>query len=384
MIAFRRHLLFLARLAAVAALLLAGGLVLTAAGARPKDAAGSKKLIEMGWDEPDTRFLRDHIARMERTPFDGCVFHVMYRGADGRDSNFTWQVWGRRAFTRGQLQSAFDDLRATRFRTMRHNFLRVNATPADLDWFDDHSAVMANMRLAAQLARAGGCDGVMLDLEQYQAKLWWYTKQRDAGTRSWDEYAAQVRRRGAQVMDALQDGFPDLTVFLTFGYSLAWQERPQGALSQRSTGLVAPFTDGLFDAARGRTRIVDGHEMSYAYRSPAQFKAARQRVRSDLLPIVANPDAYRARGSVGFGIWMDNDWRAHGWDTAKPGRNYFPPDTFATALLGAVEATDEYVWIYSEKPRWWDTDTLYRGIPRSYLNAVKRAQKKAHGQRRRG
>ena len=36
----------------------------------------SKKLIKMGWDEPDTRFMRAHIAQMERSPFDGCVFHL--------------------------------------------------------------------------------------------------------------------------------------------------------------------------------------------------------------------------------------------------------------------------------------------------------------------
>jgi hypothetical protein len=33
-----------------------------------------KKLIEFGWDEPDTTYLRAHIAEMEKTPFDGTVF----------------------------------------------------------------------------------------------------------------------------------------------------------------------------------------------------------------------------------------------------------------------------------------------------------------------
>ena len=38
-------------------------------------SASQKRLIEFGWDEPDTAFLRRHIAQMERSPFDGCVFH---------------------------------------------------------------------------------------------------------------------------------------------------------------------------------------------------------------------------------------------------------------------------------------------------------------------
>ena len=33
-----------------------------------------KKLIEFGWDEPDTAFLRAHLGEMEKTPFDGCVY----------------------------------------------------------------------------------------------------------------------------------------------------------------------------------------------------------------------------------------------------------------------------------------------------------------------
>ena len=50
----------------------------------------SKKLIEFGWDEPDTAFLRQHLAEMEQTPFDGCVFHAGCELAGGRKGSFTW------------------------------------------------------------------------------------------------------------------------------------------------------------------------------------------------------------------------------------------------------------------------------------------------------
>ena len=33
----------------------------------------SKKLIEFGWDEPDTAFMRKHAAQMDATPFDATV-----------------------------------------------------------------------------------------------------------------------------------------------------------------------------------------------------------------------------------------------------------------------------------------------------------------------
>jgi hypothetical protein len=37
----------------------------------------SKKLIEWGWDEPDTKFMRANITEMGPFPFDGLAFHVI-------------------------------------------------------------------------------------------------------------------------------------------------------------------------------------------------------------------------------------------------------------------------------------------------------------------
>ena len=108
-------------------------------GARGSEPQESKAIIEFGWDEPDTAFLRDHHAAMEQTPFDGCVFHVMAREPEpgAAPENLTWLVWGRRAFHRAEVQSAVDDLKAISWKRFHHNFLRFNTTPANLDWFDD-------------------------------------------------------------------------------------------------------------------------------------------------------------------------------------------------------------------------------------------------------
>jgi hypothetical protein len=198
--------------------LLALGWILSCLVAADLVAAGSKskKLIEFGWDEPDTAFLRQHLAEMERTPFDGCVFHANYGRVGGRKGSFTWDGWGTNAFTEADLKAAFDDLKAIRSSRFKHNFLRFNTTPANFDWFDDHAAVLSNARLAARLARAGKCPGLLFDIEQYNAPLFDYRKQRDAKTKSWELYATQVRRRSREVMEAFQDGYPGLTVFLTF------------------------------------------------------------------------------------------------------------------------------------------------------------------------
>ncbi len=344
------------------------------AAAQPK----SKKLIEFGWDEPDTAFLRQHLKAMEQTPFDGCVFHAGYELARGRKGSFTWDSWSTNAFTGADVKKAFDDLKTLRPSRFKQNFLRFNTTPANLDWFDDHTAVLSNCRLAARLARAGKCPGLLFDIEQYDKPLFEYRQQRGAKTKSWEVYAAQVRQRGREVMGAFQEGYPGLTVFLTFGYSLPWLESGagRGALAECHYGLLAPFLDGLVEAARGSTRLVDGHEISYGYKEAAQFTAAYQSMRSRLLPIVRDPEKYHRIVSLGFGVWMDQDWRKHGWNVEDPSKNYFTPETFETSVRAALTTADEYVWIYTETPRWWSQNGEMVKLPPAYADALRRARLK--------
>src|SRR5579885_647165 len=53
-----------------------------------------KKVVEWGWDEPDTKFIDRNIGRMEQLPFDGLVFHV--NGSKGE--SLVWQAWGKHRF----------------------------------------------------------------------------------------------------------------------------------------------------------------------------------------------------------------------------------------------------------------------------------------------
>jgi hypothetical protein len=347
---------------------LALGLML--AGCSPR-----KKLIEFGWDIPDTTFLRAHLAEMEQAPFDGCVFQVTGVGPNGEARSLSWQAWGRRSFRETELASALEDLRALRPRRFRDNFLRLNVTPGDLDWFDDFAPVLTNARLAARLARAGRVRGMLLDVEQYEARLFDYARQRDAATRSFDAYAAQARRRGRELMHALEAEQPGLRVFLTFGYSVpAFVMRRDGVtLAGAGYGLLAAFLDGLVEGTR-RGRIVDGYELSYGFREPKQFAEAYEEMRRGVLPIVRDPVRYRGVTSFGFGIWLDYEWRANGWSADAPERNYFTPERFEQVARAALEASDEYVWIYSETPRWWSPAGGRVNLPDAYVDALRRAR----------
>jgi hypothetical protein len=329
--------------------------------------AEKKKLLEWGWSEPDTAALRALLPQMERSPFDGCVFSVRY-GPGGTGGSFSWQAWGRRRFSRAELASAEQDLRALRPRRFRSLFLRLNVTPGDVGWFQDHAAILANAELAASLARAGHARGVLLDVEQYEGPLFDFGRQPMAAAYGFDACARQVRQRGREVMAAFQRGYPGLTVFLTFGHTLPWLEMtapegqagsaaaPVGArrpLADVPYGLLAPFVDGLLDGARGRTVVVDGFELSYGFREPRRFEEARRTFETGVLPIVGDPAAYRRRARLAFGLWLDYDWRRLGWFPDEPARNHFTPEALARALGAAREETDEFVWLYSEKAPWW-------------------------------
>src|SRR4051794_11611707 len=90
----------------------AAALILCCAVSQRTFAAEIKRLIEFGWDEPGTAFLRTHLQEMERTPFDGCVFHVDAKKADGGTARFTWEGWGTREFSDAELKGASEDLAA--------------------------------------------------------------------------------------------------------------------------------------------------------------------------------------------------------------------------------------------------------------------------------
>ncbi len=337
----------------------------------------ARKLIEFGWDEPDPAFMRQHIEQMKKTPFDGCVFHLNYKDSTGKTGSFLWEGWGKRAFKAEDLAEGLADLKATNFGRFSHNFLRFNTTPADLSWFDDFSAVLTNAELAARIAREGKARGLLFDIEQYNAPLFDYPKQPDKDKRTWDEYARQVRQRGREVMQAFQKGFPDLTVFLTFGYTLPVEmtHRDLGKLPEVSYGLLQPFLDGMLEAAEGKTRFVDGNELAYSFRDLKTFQQSRRNMKEVVARLTADPDKYRRLYSASYGLWMDYDWRNKGWDTQDPGRNVHSPEQFEAIVRLALQHADEYVWIYTETPRWWTQAGGPEKLPAAYAEAIRRAHR---------
>jgi hypothetical protein len=341
--------------------------------ARGENPPQEKKLIEWGWDEPDTKFMRANIVQMEQFPFDGLVFHV--NGSKG--GNFTWEIWGGRKFTLGEFSQAIDDLTATAFRRFTERFLRVNVTPGKVDWFDDQAwtTVLGNFGVAAQIARQGRCKGFMFDVEQYDGQLFDYRQQKEKKT--FAEYQRQVRQRGKEWVRAVNKEHPAITILLPFGYSIAQPRGRAKDRSQVSYGLLADFLDGMLDACSKTTTIVDAWESSYPYKEQRQFEQAYRTIKKKTLDWTGVPDTYRSQVQAGFGIWMDNNWRRNGWNITDFSKNHFSPMEFESAVRSALRLSDQYVWIYTEQPRWWTKEKL----PEAYVNALASARKNVGLQR---
>jgi hypothetical protein len=287
--------------------------------------------------------------------------------------NFTWEMWGRRRFTWAELQKSLDDLRATKFRRLTDRFLRVNVTPGDVDWFDDDAwnIVLDNFALAAEIAKAGGAKGFLFDTEQYQGSPFCYREQKHRAKKSFAEYQAKVRERGAQWMRTVNGRFADITILVTFGYEITRPRKDQKDRSDVDYGLLADFLDGALAVSAKQTTFVDAWELSYGFKNQKQFQQAY-----DVTKVkgpekwTSEPEKFRNQVRVGFGLWLDNDWDIHGWNEKDFSKNYFTPSAFEQSVRAALTVSDEYVWIYSGTPRWWTNEKL----PPAYMDALKAAR----------
>jgi len=168
------------------------------------------------------------------------------------------------------------------------------------------------------------------------------------------------------VMEAFQRYYPDITIFLTFGYSFGGS-------------LLNPFLDGMVDAANPEAMIVDGYEGAYHFREVSRFAQAYEDMSSNLLSVVADPERYLSTFSFGFGIWMDADWRSRGWHTDDFELNFYTPGDLKASVFTALTIADKYVWVYSEIPQWWTEEGTTRDLPVEYYRAIMKAKLRAIG-----
>lgn len=73
---------------------------------------------------------------------------------------------------------------------------------------------------------------------------------------------------------------------------------------------------------------------------------------------------------AGFGLWLDYNWRKIPYDPNTPETNYRHTALLAHSVGWALDYSDEYVWIWTEVPRWWSDAGVPVKLPQAYIDAL--------------
>lgn len=238
------------------------------------------------------------------------------------------------------------------------------------DWFDDTFAdtCVNNWRVAAQIAKEGGLRGLQFDPEQYYGPVWVYNQLPRRAEHTVEEYAMKAYERGREVMRTVNEVYPDIHILMFFGPSASGAPRD---LESRKMpyGLLGHFVDGMLAECLPGAKIIDGYEEGYGYRTRVAFQHAAQFVREKCKPYSLAAEKWDSHLSVGFPVWIDIGWRSTPWDTENFDNNFYAPQAFEHALVAALEAADEYVWIWSES-----ADFFSPSFPQAYIDAFHAAR----------
>jgi hypothetical protein len=334
----------------------------------------AKKLIEYGWDVPYPDQVRKEIRNMEKKPFDGVIFRL-------REWNHAFDP---RPWKEEDLKPQFDDLAAIEWKTFTDNFLCLYAANNwKMDWFNDEQwkGIAANLRLSAKAAKIGRCVGVVFDPEPYGENPWAYSGKNKE--HSFAELQAQVARRGAEFMSAIQAEMPDVRLLTFFHQSLFADllddpdpKSRDDRLAKQDWALLSAFWNGALEAAAPGVRIIDGYEPSYYFNAREPFFTAYHTMKQRSLSLT--PPSLRAKHGVNFqagmALYVDETLGLR-----QPAKDFVstyltPQDQlrwFEHNVYYALKTTDEYVWCYSERMNWWQGQ-----VPEGAEAAVVSARKK--------
>jgi len=234
-----------------------------------------------------------------------------------------------------------------------------------VDAFDDAGwrVIAEHFRIIAWIAKQGGLKGIMFDPESYSSSVinW---KSRLHKEKTFEEYAARVRQCGREMMEAMAAEYPDMvffTLFMNSGSALgALGGDPREAMLRNERYALYPaFVNGWLDVLPPGMTIVDGFEMAYPHSDEAQYLKHVNAIRNTELGLVSPENRRKYRGQVQAGLavyiaaYLAPKSDAHSSVFLDPPIQGTLVDRLKDATCSALDASDEYVWVYGERYRWW-------------------------------
>ncbi len=353
----------------------------------------SKKIILMGGGHRRPGTLLRDLERMEKLgAFDGIAVYPP-QALHGARRDVIGRLFRTGRHDIGDFGEAIADLQAVRAKATRfkHNFLLAHLTTGVAaidppDWFDpEFDAVVHNWKVAADFCKRSGLMGIMFDDEVYYgADLWTYRGigLKYHGTKSAKEYADQAFLRGAQIMRAINQVFPDIKILSLHGPGEGHGD--QLGDFDAAYGLMRAFFDGLLSECTGQAQIIDGYERAYGFRSASDYAAARRLMKEDMRDISRVPAKFERYFRVAFPFYIggyrqysfDGDYEnVDGLLRGEAEGYYYTPEEFEYSLYQALEHTDEYVWVYTDgRCQWWDREEDGIYIAQAYRDALERVR----------
>ena len=332
-------------------------------------AGAAKKVIAFS-SPPNARVFHDRVREMERRMpvVDGVtIYPVTDKG--GVVTEALGRLFRTDFHRLEDFDTGIDLMRSADPRLYTENFLLVYLTSGvhelDVpDWLDpEFDAVINNWKVAAEYCKLAGMRGLLFDDEVYYGtNLWTYQRLKHRHTTSADDYHDQVFERGARIMRAINTVYPDIAILFLHGPTHA--ALSGGRRSVNRYEMMRAFFDGFLSECTGNATIIDGSERTYGYKEADQFEGAAANFRRARRHSRV-PEKFDQHARVAFPVFLGS----RGFSTEDSSLNYYSPEQLTTALSGALEHTDEYVWVYTENVSLWERPgTTF--LPAEYRDAM--------------
>ncbi|MFH1614601.1 MAG: sugar-binding domain-containing protein [Planctomycetota bacterium] len=315
--------------------------------------------------QPSPGELAGNVAAVDKLPIQGFAFNLTHVKGYFASRCMVPEV----AYEYEELAKDIELMKRFEFKSGKKYFTRINVS-AELqtDWFDDvgWDIILNNIKVGARASCEMGAVGFCLDNEQYGGQPFNYTAQSNRFTKSFDEYQAQVRKRGKQFAESLVSYMPKAKIIFLFGNShIAGENWKKSNLDKYTMGLWPAFLDGMMDGALD-AEFIDGHE-DYRVRTFEQFCEVRRLIKKDGAIYSSDPARYKKRIKAASSIWLKRTEGAeYHLDSKDFNNNNYTPEEFEYAIHYAMLNSDGWIWLYA---------VPWLNLPEEYMNAVEAARK---------